>query len=410
MKYQTPVAITGMGCLSAAGRNLMENMASLCTGKRRAAPPTRFSSSHTTTYPVFETFENTSISFSQKNKAISRTSRLGLYAALEAIEDAGWTPRKLATKRTGVCMGTTVGSAMNNEEFYIKYRQGQNPDLEVIDKYLRSNPAAVIAREFGLSGPCQTIVNACSSGTDAIGVGASWIRSGICDVVIAGGADELCRVTYNGFISLMITDDEVCKPFDKNRKGLNLGEGAAILLLESEDTVRERKKAPRSFVLGYGSASDAYHLTAPRPDGCGLKQALHDAMAESHTAIEDIAFVNAHGTATPDNDRVEGRVLRELLPGVPFLSTKGFTGHTLGAAGAIEAAFTVACLEARRIPSSAGFTTMDPELGVSPANQSMALNRLAAISESLAFGGHNSALVLGLSNREEERTIRENLN
>ena len=391
MKHHALAAITGIGCLSAVGLNFKENIESLFEGKGKAAPPRRFSSSHSISYPVFEVFEEEGIVESN----VSRTSRLGLMAALEALKDAEWSPQKLSRKRTGVCIGTTVGSAMNNEAFYRDYREGLHPDMAVIERFLNSNPASTIAREFGLSGPCQTVVNACSSGTDAIGIGASWIRSGICDVVICGGADELCRVTYNGFISLMITDESTCRPFDKDRKGLNLGEGAAILILESEDTVRERENQIRSFVLGYGSASDGYHLTAPHPDGQGLKEALGAALTNAGVSIEDIAFVNAHGTGTPDNDRVEGRVLSEMLTGVPFLSTKGYTGHTLGAAGAIEAAFTVGCLEAGRVPASAGFTTLDPDVSVSPVSQPMTLTRNIAVSESLAFGGHNSALVFG---------------
>ncbi len=143
-----------------------------------------------------------------------------------------------------------------------------------ITRYLRSNPVDVLAREFDLTGPCQTVVNACSSGTDAIGLGALWIQSGLCDLVLAGGADELCHVTYNGFISLMITDDSPCKPFDLDRKGLNLGEGAAVLVLESEKSRQTRQKQARAFVLGYGASCDAYHLTAPHPQGRGLRQAI----------------------------------------------------------------------------------------------------------------------------------------
>ncbi len=395
MKRCNPVAITGVGCLSAAGLSLAENMAMLHTGERHAAPPIRFPANRPIAYPVFEILEDPDISHSPENKGISRTSRLGLIATLEALDNARWSRRRLSEKRTGVCMGTTVGSAMNNEPFYYQYRHGLHPDMKIIKNFLRSNPAATIAREFELSGPCQTIVNACSSGTDAIGMGADWIRSGICDVVIAGGTDALCRVTYKGFISLMITDAAVCAPFDKDRNGLNLGEGAAVLILESLDTVRERKLPPKSFVLGYGSACDGHHLTAPRPDGLGLKQALTHAMTESGTTPGDMAFINAHGTGTLDNDRVEGKILTEMLPDVPFFSTKGHTGHTLGAAGAIEAAFTVACLEAGKIPPNVGFTTPDPEIGVSPVTRSIAIHGKTAITESLAFGGHNSALIIG---------------
>jgi len=148
-------------------------------------------------------------------------------------------------------------------------------------------------------------------------------------------------------------------------------------------------------VLSYGSACDAFHLTAPAPDGKGLKQALTSAMTADNLKIDDVAFVNAHGTGTPDNDRVESSVLHELLPGVPFLSTKGYTGHALGAAGAIEAAFTIACLEAGTIPASAGFTTRDPELATTPVQRQTPVKGTIAITQSLAFGGNNAVVILG---------------
>jgi 3-oxoacyl-(acyl-carrier-protein) synthase len=284
---------------------------------------------------------------------------------------------------------------MNDEVFYAEFLKGGSPEMPPIVRFLMSNPAHLIAREFDLTGPCETVVNACSSGTDAVGIGASWIQSGLCDMVIAGGADELCHVTYNGFISLMITDATPCKPFDRDRRGLNLGEGAAMLILESESSCQKRQKTPRARFLGYASSSDAYHLTAPHPQGEGLKRALLAALSFSHRNASDIAFVNAHGTATPDNDRVEGKVLHEILPGVPFISTKGYTGHTLGAAGAIEAAFTVACLERGMIPGNAGFTNLDPEVTVSPAAAATTVTGNTAVSQSLAFGGCNGVLVLG---------------
>jgi 3-oxoacyl-[acyl-carrier-protein] synthase-1/3-oxoacyl-[acyl-carrier-protein] synthase II len=191
----------------------------------------------------------------------------------------------------------------------------------------------------------------------------------------------------------MITDDTPVKPFDRRRKGLNLGEGAAVLILESEDLRRQRSRPARAFVAGYGSACDAYHLTAPHPEGTGLKRALTEALAQSGTSPAEIAFVNAHGTGTPDNDRVESRVLAAVLPGVTFLSTKGYTGHTLGAAGAIEATFTVACLERGRVPANAGFAEADPELPVTPVREATAVSGRLALSQSLAFGGNNAVVV-----------------
>ena len=388
-----PVAITGLGCICAAGQSVDACMAALFLGHRAPAPPTRFTTNHPSPFPVFEVlgFED--------SPELLRTAALGLHAAREALADAGLDRASLDGLRVGVCVGTTVGATMNDESFSRAYRAGQDPDLAPITRILHSNPAEVVAREFGFTGPCQTVVNACSSGTDVIGIGASWITADICDLVLAGGADELGRITYNGFISLKISDEAPCKPFDANRKGLNLGEGAAMLVLESERSRHLRKRKARAFMLGYGSACDAYHQTAPKPDGEGLKRAISEALACHGTPASAIAFVNAHGTGTPDNDRVESHALAEVLPGVPFLSTKGYTGHTLGAAGAIEAVFTVVCLEQGRIPASAGFATPDPELQVTPVEKPTVVAGTIALSESLAFGGNNAVVVLGRGDR-----------
>ncbi|MBE0598001.1 MAG: beta-ketoacyl-[acyl-carrier-protein] synthase family protein, partial [Desulfuromonadales bacterium] len=354
-----PVAVTGLGCLCAAGTNLAACLDHLFRGARPPQPPSRFTSGHPVRYPVFEVTAEL-----PGSDQLSRTARLAMAAAREAVADAGWQPADLAGRRVGVIVGTTVGSAMNNEDFYAAYLQGQEPVMTQIERFLGSNPATAVARDLGLNGPCQTVVNACSSGTDAVGLAAAWIRAGDCDLVLAGGADELCRITYNGFISLMITDEAPVRPFDRRRKGLNRGEGAAFLLLEAEG-VRPGQR-PRAFVAGYGSACDAHHLTAPHPEGEGLKRALAEALAQSGATPADLAFVNAHGTGTPDNDRVECRTLAATLPGIPFLSTKGYTGHTLGACGAIEAAFTVACLQRGEVPANAGFGEADPLLPATP--------------------------------------------
>ncbi|SDZ76743.1 3-oxoacyl-[acyl-carrier-protein] synthase II [Desulfuromusa kysingii] len=394
MGTSAPIAITGMGCLSGAGMNLPESLQSMFRNQRYPHSPRRFSTDHPVSYPVLELRDEFKLPLDNQETVYARTSQLALAAALEALADAGWTAESLRGKRVGVCIGTTVGCSLNCDDFYRAFKANGaagNPDMGIIQRFLRSNPSAVIARQLKLDGPKQTVVNACSSGTEAIGIGASWLKAGACDIVIAGGADELARVTYAGFSSLMISDTEPCKPFDLERKGLNLGEGAGILILESA-AVRESKKA-RGYLLGYGSASDAHHLTAPHPDGTGLKRALTEAFTSAAVTPEMISFINAHGTGTPDNDRVECRVMNEILPGVPFVSTKGYTGHTLGAAGGIEAAFTVACLQRGELPASIGFATADPELAATPVTENTPVSGEIALSESLAFGGNNGVLI-----------------
>ncbi len=392
MTCSLPVVVTGLGCLSGAGMNLNENLKNLFAGCRYPGAPIRFSTDHPVAYPVLELRDAFKLPLDEDQLVYARTGQLALAAALGALSAAGYEEASLRGRRVGVCIGTTVGCALNCDDFYRDYKAGKNPGMAIIERYLRSNPAAVIARQLKLNGPVQTVVNACSSGTDAIGLGASWLRSGACDIVISGGADELSRVTYAGFSSLMITDTEPCKPFDVNRKGLNLGEGAGIMILERADRVDKTRILGR--VLGYGSACDAHHLTAPRPDGAGLKAALAEAFRTADVGAKQIAFVNAHGTGTPDNDRIEGRVLNEVLPGVPFLSTKGYTGHTLGAAGAIEAVYTLACLNRGEIPASIGFAELDPQIPVTPVTVNTPLGGHIGLSQSLAFGGNNAVLIL----------------
>ncbi len=366
--------------------------------RRDPAPPTRFQSTLQVVHPVFEVTANLPETSRIAPHGLARTSALALVAVEEALRGAGLLPIEPGGLRIGVCIGTTVGSALNSTEFYAGYLDHTEPEMRLVLRFLTNNPAALVARYYGLSGPCQTVANACSSSTDAIGIGASWIRGGICDMVIAGGADELSRVAYNGFNSLMVADDQPCKPFDLRRKGLNLGEGAAMLILESEEMRERRQSRPQAFITGYASACDAYHLTAPSPEGTGLKSALLKALDMSEKNPEEIAFVNAHGTGTQDNDKVESKVLHELLPGVPFLSTKGFTGHTLGAAGAIEAVFTILGLKEGRIPASPGFSEPDPNLAGTPVSEPRVVHGTVALSESLAFGGQNSVLVLEVAN------------
>ncbi len=388
------VAISGAGCLCAAGMTLNDSLQSMLQGRRNPQPPAAFKTSHPETFPVFEIRRD--LPAPGNDDELLRTTRLALSAAMEALADAGLTVGTLQGLKVGVCVGTTVGSAMNNEDFYRDFRNGEDPSMAPIERYLRSNPAAAVARHFKLDGPCQVVVNACSSGTDAIGIGAAWVRAGLCDIALVGGADELCRTTYNGFSSLMITANEPCRPFDANRKGLNLGEGAGMLVLESESSLAKRGKIQRGFVLGYGSATDAYHLTAPHPDGVGLRRAVGEALSMGNVKASELAFINAHGTGTPDNDRVESRVLADLFPQIPFVSTKCYTGHTLGAAGAIEAALSLACLEQGKIPANIGFNDQDPELPTCPSSQIVSFCGRFALSESLAFGGNNAAVLIGL--------------
>ncbi len=399
MSPALPVSVTGMGAITGAGGTLGESLDAIYAGRRTPAPPVRFSTDHIDTYPVLEILGESDDG--RRGAEVDathtlRTTELALNAATQALADAGLTPDVLAGRRVGVCAGTTVGCALNNEAFYRSYKKGGDPGPEAFARMLRSNPAEQVSLANNFNGPISTVVNACSSGTDAIGLGAEWIRAGICDVVLVGGADELCRFTYAGFISLMVTSNEPCRPFDGKRKGLNLGEGAAFLVLESEGSLKKRNVKPLAKVYGYGSGCDAHHLTAPHPEGQGLEAALDRAFEQWGHDQRRLSLINAHGTSTPENDRVEGKVLAGRLAGIPFHSTKGYTGHTLGAAGAIEAALTISFLQRGVAPGTVGFKNVDPAIGIAPLTENTELTGNFALSQSLAFGGSNSALILGV--------------
>lgn len=398
IRAATPVAVTGMGCITAAGNTVAANIAGLDAGTRSPAPPSLFRTEGA--HPVFMSGlpEADDAAFAalpdfRGLARCSRTVRLAAYAALEALEDAGLAPEALSTLRVGVCIGTSVGTSLDFFDFYGDQRAGTDAPLDEIHRYLASNPALALARLLRLNGPVQCVANACSSGADAIGVAAGWVRGGLCDIALCGGTDALSRVTYLGFGSLRLTASDACKPFDANRSGLNLGEGAGVLVLES--SARAGNRSPRGTVMGYGTATDAHHLTAPHPDARGLVLALGQALAQGGAGSADIAFINAHGTATLTNDAAEGKFFRDRFPGTPFIATKGCTGHTLGAAGAVEAVFTLAHLARGLLPASPGFAVPDAALGVSPVSMPTVFSGSMALSQSLAFGGNNSVLLLG---------------
>jgi len=386
-------AITGFGCICAAGRSLDEVMTSLYSGKRNPAPPKNVTAGLEKLPPVFEVAGD--LGEISGPKGVTRTNRLLQIALEEALKKADLNREQLAGKRAGVIIGTTVGCTMVQESVYRDYKNHRAPDKEALFQGLHNNPALYISKEYALSGPATSIVNACSSGTDAIGMAKSWIDSGLCDIVIAGGTDELSRTTYLGFNSLLNTSFEPCRPFDKERKGLNLGEGAGVVIVENSDMAAMEGRKIAGSVAGYGSSGDAYHTTAPHPDGAGLLRATMIALKSAGLKTEEVSFINAHGTSTVENDKVEGKVIRQIFnDSATVVSTKSYTGHTLGAAGAIEAVLSIQALLDGRVPATAGFENLDDECGIAPTTETTKIKGNVAISNSLAFGGNNSVLLL----------------
>lgn len=399
------VAISGYGCITAVGLNCSDAIVNLRSGVVNSGLlgegyfPSAFSApcfqAKERLYDDYEVLATVEKEFGHFN----RTIQLALSAIDEALTGAGLTLEKLASKRVGIAFGTTVGCTFHNEKYYIDWKEGKKPESGLLYNYFSSNLAESIQRILGVQGPRIVITNACASGADAIGMAKKWLEYDLCDIAIAGGADELSRIACHGFNSLMLVSKENCRPFDINRKGLNLGEAAGVLILESQVQVEREKRNIAGWVRGYGIAGDAYHPTAPHPDGKGLQKAVGTALMEASVTTGDISMINAHGTGTRVNDQAETKAILEVgFDGtqVPVVSTKGATGHTLGAAGGVEAVFTLLALNRGEVFGTIGCAEPDPELSfpILATGQHAHLTGRIGLSQSLAFGGSNSALVI----------------
>ena len=385
--------ISGMGAVASPGGTTAEICASFRAGSSRSGRLTLFESP--LDLPVFEA---TGFVPAHPYEDGGRTRELASHAVREALADAALDPGLLARSRVGICLGTTVASQLNDLAFYRGYKTAGNASMAPVMRYLKGNLAEAVAADIGIQAITATVTNACSSGADAIALGAQWIAAGLCDIVLAGGADELNRVPLCGFHALGLSSPLPCTPFDKHRRGLNLGEGAGVVVLESSVHALERGHKPALALYGHGTACDAHHLTAPHPEGRGLLAALRRSLDTAGLQAEDIAFVNAHGTGTLDNDLIEGQSLAAVFgPELRVLSTKGYTGHTLGAAGGLEAVFTGLALREGWLPTSAGFSEQDERIPITPLREHTKIHGRFAISTSLAFGGNNTALLIGLT-------------
>lgn len=323
-----------------------------------------------------------------------RAGAFALTAAAEALRDAGLEAGALAGLRVGVALGTTLGGML----LFERWMAGEAPgsmEMAAIPYYA---PAVRLARAFGCRGPVATAQLACASGTHAIALAADWVRAGRADVVLAGGADLLCRFVVAGFNCLRATA-EAARPFDAARRGLVLGEGGAIVVVEDAGQAARRAARVRARVLGVGAAGDATHMTAPDREGGGAARALGAALADAERPATSVGFVSAHGTGTPYNDAMEAVAIARVFGrrAVPVNSIKGAIGHTLGAAGAFEAILCAQVLAEGRIPPTAGLSTVDPacaDLDLvmgEPRTHAVAV----AVSSSSGFAGTNAALVLG---------------
>ncbi|MCK0188582.1 beta-ketoacyl-[acyl-carrier-protein] synthase family protein [Arenibacter sp. F20364] len=393
----TGVAITGMGIISAIGNNVAENYSSLVEGRTGISKISKIDTLHKDSIMVGEIdFTNGELEAQlglSPNNNYSRTALLGAIAAKEAIADAKITDIK--AYRTGLISSTSVGGMDMTEKFYYHYLEsGEN--RRYIEGHHAGDSTEKIAEQLGIDQSLVTTIStACSSAANAIMFGAKLIKTGKLDRVIVGGADCLSKFTINGFKTLMILSDSYNTPFDENRKGLNLGEAAAYLVLESDSLVKKEKKKVLGYVVGYGNANDAYHQTASSENGDGATLAMEKALAVAGLEPKDIDYINAHGTATGNNDLSEGRALirvfGEVVP--EFSSTKAYTGHTLAAAGAIEAVYAILALQNNIIYPNLNFKTPMQEFNLIPQTSLIEKALNTVLSNSLGFGGNCSTLI-----------------
>lgn len=390
-----------MGIISAIGNTVEENFLSLKNSWHGISDIEMFATRHAGTIKTGEIKATNDelrriLGLSEETVA-TRTALLGMIAAREAVQNAGI--QDLCTARTGLISATSVGGMDVTEQYFYSYEA--YPDKQ---KYIDAHDAGMstlaIADFLGIDGMVSTVSTACSSAANAIMMGAKLIRNGILDRVIVGGTDALSKFTLNGFNTLMILTDGYNTPFDENRKGLNLGEAAAFLVLESEEMMVKSGKKVLGYVSGYGNANDAHHQTASSENGQGAFLAMEKAMQTSGLQLKDIDYINVHGTATPNNDLSEGRAMIRLFGQhhVPdFSSTKGSTGHTLAAAAAIEAVFSVLAMQHNAMFPNLHFKNKIQDFDLTPVIHFTEKEINHVLSNSFGFGGNCSTLIFSKS-------------
>lgn len=400
------IVITGLGTLNAIANNVADFAKALQCGvcgieKIDLFDTTGFRSQ--TGGQVKNFFPRDYIPQEFSVERMSRADKIALAATIEALRDAGLYPLPEELKEaTGVSIGGGAGGLLEGEEFYKDYlkNNGRNAKFSTLSSLFCASSADRIAAAFELAGPKSTFMTACSAGATAIGYARDLIISGHASMMIAGGVEPMSRLTYAAFNALKSVDPETCRPFDKDRAGLSLGEAAAIMILESLDSALSRGAKIYGAILGYGITCDSFHMTAPDEQASGAIRSMQAALKDSGLSIEDIDYINAHGTATPVNDATETKAIKDVFGKraytIPVSSTKSMHAHTLGAAGALEGIVSVLALNQGFIPPTVNYRAADPLCDldyVTSGSRKAALR--AVLSNSFAFGGNNTTLIFG---------------
>ncbi len=397
----SPVVITGEGILCAIGLDKDSVLASL-RGKRSGIGGMRFLHSVHHELPVGEvplSNEEMAVRLQLEEASyVNRSTLMGMLAVRQALEDAGVDGDLLKAHplRVVLISGTTV-AGMDVTERFFQDMLTSDEHLDCLKKHSTGTSTRMIADYFGLFSEYTTISTACSSAANALLLGARMLHDGQADLVVAGGTEALSVFHLNGFNSLMILDHEQCRPFDATRAGLNLGEGAAYVVMEREEQARRRRAAVHAYLRGYGNACDAFHQTASSDSGEGAYRAMTEALQMARLLPGDIQYVNAHGTGTPNNDLSESVALRRVFgEAMPLIgSTKSYTGHTTSASGSIEAVICLLALLHQFVPASLGCTT-PLQGGIVPTKGEEHYPLRHVVCNSFGFGGNDTSLVLSL--------------
>ena len=388
------IVITGLGVISAIGDSVAENRVSLMDGKCGIGSLQMFPSKFSGVLPVGEIKISTEALKEKLNAhrpGVTRTTLLALHAIKEALADSGLSNAAISSSDTALIGASTVGGMCLTDEMYMD-SQKDTPGSEYLSSYDTGATNMYLQKYFSIGGLVNTINTACSSSANAIMYGTRLIRSGRARRAIVGGFDSLAKFTINGFNAMHILSNECCTPFDADRKGLNLGEGAAFLVLEKEEDV-DHKKIYASL-SGYSNTNDAFHASSLSDNGDGPYKAMKDALAFAKLNPSQIDFINAHGTGTENNDMVESIAMIRLFEKVPaFASTKAGTGHTLGAAGAIEALYCILNLAEQELYPGLHFTNPIATTGLVPFQLYNKTPLTHIMSNSFGFGGNCSSLI-----------------
>ena len=398
------VVVTGIGAVTSIGSNVEDFWHNLLAGECGIRELTLFDPASYRTQTAAQVTEIPDAFLSpQQKRRMSRADRMGLAAAREAIAQSGIDLSREDPTRVGVILGGGTSGLIDSEAFYQLHLSGKKGRPSRVLNHLPDAITDRIAQYFGVQGLKSTITTACSSSANAMGYAHDAIAAGYADVMLTGGSDVLARLTYAGFNSLRSVDPDPCRPFDRERKGLSIGEAAGILVFEERDRAMRRGAPILAEFLGYGVTSDAHHMTAPDPSGAAGGRTIRAALESAGVNRDEIDYINAHGTATPQNDSAETAAIKAALGDrsrqIPISSIKSMIGHCLCASGAIEGVATVLTIRDNKVPPTIHYASPDPtcDLDYVP-NEARDADVAVALSNSFAFGGNSSVVVFGRAN------------